>query len=1393
MKWRFSDVDMTGAASTQLGKTPEGLGEKNFTTLVSWWRCCWQVGIGVTFGMSGAMALFTTPALAQITPDATLGTERSVVTPHVDIRGLPADRIDGGALRGANLFHSFRDFNVRDGQRVYFTNPTGIENIFSRVTGIEPSAISGTLGVDGGANLFLLNPNGIIFGENARLDIAGSLVVSTANSLVFDNGLQFSTTNPETPPLLTINLTPGLQYDSNPRGAINNAGNLAVGATRTLTFHGDTVTSRGSLTAPGGMVQILGDRIGLFDNARIDVSSETGGGTVLIGGDFQGKGEVPHATQTLIGSNVMINADAIDSGDGGRVIVWSDEVTRFYGNISARGGANFGNGGFVEVSGKQVLDFNGRIDTAAPNGEIGTLLLDPTNIEVVGIGAETFSLTTVDDLDDPDIGGDGDTKINANAIDFAIANVILQATNDITFNADLFFFNSGVGLTARAGNNIVVNNFIGTLEGEVELIAGGNISLTSAFGSIFTDGAKVMLSAESNVSLADGAVVDSSGWLVGTNSGDITVKTGSLSLTNGGQLIANIWTVNGDAGNISVLARDTISISGESGIFSTVEPGILGNGGDIEIQARSLSLTGGAQIESILFRGEPGGTGTGGNLRINTTDFVNISGTSPNGFSSGLFASTERGANGSAGNIDVTTGAFRVAEGALVNALTASAGNAGNVTINANTFEAVNGGQILTLTRDRGMAGNITINATDSITLSGTDPTFTNRLRTFGPGVVNNEGAASTLIPDAAFGSTGNGGSLFLNTSKLTVTNGAVASASTYGAGDGGNLIIRASDSVNVNNNGFLSAGVHQTATGEGGILTIETERLLVADKASISTSTFGAGDAGDLTIHASDSVEVSRNSILSARVNSTATGDGGNLTIETGQLVVRDGRISTSTSGDGKAGNLTIQAADSVNVTHGSLSTGVTETATGDGGNLLIDTQRLALQDGGFISAATLGEGQGGDIEITATDVVNVFGGHSSSSITTFTTGSRPAGDLIITTGRLIVRDKADISTTTHGAGDAGDLTIHASDSVEVNGQGGISADAFEGTGHGGDVTIETRQLIVQNGGQISSGTFDWGDAGHLTIRASDSVRLVGTSANGASSGLFASSEGGGNAGGLSITTGDLIVQDGAAVSVGGLGAGNPGNLTVTAGTIFLDRGTLTAATTSGSEANIQLEVSDYILMRNRGLITARAFNNGSGGNIDIDTGFILAVPEENSDIIANAFEGPGGRINITAQSIIGLQERDPLTPLSDINASSEFGSDGDIVINQPDVDPSRGLAQLPSNLVDAEGLIDRSCSPGGAATRSSFTMTGRGGLPPNPLEPLDTDAVVSDWVSLDSEEENTAPTEEITPSRSTPKQIVEAQGWVVNKKGQIVLITQAPEVTSQGQGFPSAECKAP
>jgi hypothetical protein len=222
--------------------------------------------------------------------------------------------------------------------------------------------------------------------------------------------------------------------------------------------------------ATGGSVQVLGRNVGLFGSALVDVSGDAGGGIALIGGDFQGKNpDIINAQRTIVAPGASIDADARVAGDGGRVIVWADGGTSFYGGISTRGGSVSGDGGFVEVSGKDSLTFDGRVALGAAHGTGGSLLLDPENIDI-----QTNNSNATPNL----LFGDGPDDANVTPASIITAlnggDVLLQATDDITFEASVNAAGSPVGneLRLEAGDNI-------TFEADVDVVTGGPIVLRS--------------------------------------------------------------------------------------------------------------------------------------------------------------------------------------------------------------------------------------------------------------------------------------------------------------------------------------------------------------------------------------------------------------------------------------------------------------------------------------------------------------------------------------------------------------------------------------------------------------------------------------------------------------------------------------------------------------------------------------------------------------------------------------------------------------------------------------------------------------------------------------------------------------------------------------------------
>jgi large exoprotein involved in heme utilization and adhesion len=388
-------------------------------------------------------------------------------------------------------------------------------------------------------------------------------------------------------------------------------------------------------------------------------------------------------------------------------------------------------------------------------------------------------------------------------------------------------------------------------------------------------------------------------------------------------------------------------------------------------------------------------------------------------------------------------------------------------------------------------------------------------------------------------------------------------------------------------------------------------------------------------------------------------------------------------------------------------------------------------------------------------------------------------AGELTIDTSRLIVQDGGLVSATTANTGEAGKLTVNASESVEVvgtspNGQT-PSRVVFDssGSGNAGELKIDTERLVLQGGGEISATTFDSGQGGIIEVNASESVDVSGSG-----SGLFFESRSLANARGITLNTGRLTVENGGQLTVSGSGSGTSGDLEITADSIFLtNQGRLRATTTASEGGNIRLDVTDSIIMRFNSEIAAEAFGTANGGNITINAGgIVLAILSENSDVVANAFAGQGGTISATALLIEGFRQfEDRRTPESDFTASSELGIDGTVEVNtetRPQLEP---LPQLQP--VDP---IEARCQVGQRRGSSEFIISGRGGLPPNPIN---NGGYNQGWVdfrdpiSSRDNRVNSGGNNPQTERKST--QIIEAQGWIIKENGEVELVAEVPNPT--------------
>ena len=532
----------------------------------------------------------------------------------------------------------------------------------------------------------------------------------------------------------------------------------------------------------------------------------------------------------------------------------------------------------------------------------------------------------------------------------------------------------------------------------------------------------------------------------------------------------------------------------------------------------------------------------------------------------------------------------------------------------------------------------------------------------------------------------------------------------------------------------------------------------------------------------------------------------GGNVFIEGGTVKSPGGRIELgSVIGPGTVGIISPDTEDfSFDYTNVAalgeirLTRQAAVDASGlGGGNIQVQARRLLLAEGSQIEASTLGEKSGGTLTINTSDAVELTGTSiagrfiTPSGISAFVyPRATGAGDnLNINTRRLIVKEGGTISTATLGIGAGGTLSIKADDLVEVTGTliaagqrgGGIATSvAPRAVGSAGDLNIETRRLVIRNGGLVSTTSLGLGAPGDLFIKAREFVVLTGGADEETPSSLSARSRGAADGGNITVKTQQLSVVDGAQVSTSSSGTGSAGNITLTTRSLQLSSGFIEAETQSGNGGDINLQVENLLLLRHNSHIstdTGTAQAGGNGGNININTEALTAL--ENSDITANAQGGTGGRVIINAQGLF-------LSPDSDITATSEAGSQfgGVVQINTQDIDPSRALADLPTELVNVTELIAQSCpgTRGNVGTGASeFIATGRGGLPPSqPGEPLRAEVLINDENRLEVGGENRSSEVAIPPpTRSTPPELVEAQGWLFNNKGEVVLTAYPTSTT--------------
>ncbi|MDY6939704.1 MAG: filamentous hemagglutinin N-terminal domain-containing protein, partial [Cyanobacteriota bacterium] len=1018
----------------------------------------------------------------------------TIVTPEGD-----SFDIHGGTRSsdGRNLFHSFERFGLDTGQTANFLADPHLSNILGRVTGGEASFLDGLLQVSGGdANLFLLNPAGIVFGPNAALNVPGDFTATTATGIGFENGGRFSmwgngsgNTSGGNPWADLVGMPNVLDFAVANPGAIVNAGHLSVLPGQNLSLLAGAIVNTGTLQAPGGnitvaavpgeslvrlsaagnllsleiesleveglegestanspnsrnftplslpqllaggkewghatsiavnpdgtlslvgsqtaiapqtgdaivsgtlgngegfentespTIQILGNRVALLD-ATLDASGANGGGNIFLGGDFRGLGTIPNARYTFVDAETAIFADALQRGNGGRVILWADDTTQFFGNISARGSAEpNASGGFVEVSGKQSLVFRGDVDTRAPNGTVGTLLLDPENISIAdgnGDGAgDGVDFFTGNARGQVLMGDPAPVTIYESELEALNGNtdIILEATNNITVE-DL----SDNTLTFRPGGGTVVfvadadgvdgGSFVmnpgDTLSapGRDVTISGASLTLGKISTSNFDgDGGDITLRSSGGDISTNRLLTFSQGAGTGGNiSIEITGGPGTID-TRDGTLRAS--SINGRGGNITLRAHDgdiltfnvrTNSEEGGTGgniLFEITGAGNIHTGnGDLGSDSKgedggniTLTTNSGNITTADIFALSEGG-GDGGNITLTVregTGNINVR---------GLQSFSELG---SGGNISVTTASGNIVATNHFLSQSEDGGNAGDVTLRVG--EA--GGSVNVLgaiaPADRGNGGNLSIFvASGDIQLGGdwvADTRSDNRAGNITIEIAGKTGSLDTgefdLFANASGENIGNGGTIEIRVPG----NANVREISAKGGNNGGNLTVVSGENMELGGV-FADGGI-----GNGGTLDLRAEGNITTTNISSS----GGQDGGNISL-------TSRTGSINTSgevINAIGGENGGNIFLDSA-LDIRIGGIGdTALLNPGfnrNSGQIDLRARGGTIELTGPL---LTLSALGRGGNVTLDADgNIILNE---IDARSLSE-EGGTVEV--------------------------------------------------------------------------------------------------------------------------------------------------------------------------------------------------------------------------------------------------------------------------------------------------------------------------------------------------------------------------------------------------------------------------------------------
>ncbi|VXD23536.1 putative Filamentous hemagglutinin family outer membrane protein [Planktothrix serta PCC 8927] len=1413
----------------------------------------------IIFPTTLLICLFPASITAQTIIPAQDG-HRTQVTPQGNQFNINGGRLSGD---GANLFHSFEKLGLSQGEILNFISNPKIQNILGRVTGGEASFINGLIQVTGGnSNLFLINPAGIVFGENASLNIPASFTATTASSIGFGNQNWFQAIG-ENQWQTLVGTPRDFVFNSENPGSLVNLGNLTVSPGENITLLAGTVLNTGTVSAPGGNItiaavtgenlvrisqdghllnleltsdipqtpspftplslpelltggnlgnanqvkvneqgqviltasgvaiptepgttilsgainvssptqtggtlQLAGEKIGLI-NSILDASGLTGGGTILIGGDYKGLGDFPTSEKTFISSDSFVNANALETGNGGRVIVWSEELTQVYGLIQVRGGIQNGNGGFVETSSRGILEINTAPDIAAPSGLGGTWLLDPNNIDIVDdTGGNTNlnenSLATGELLFNTT---DDNARLSVFLLKSALTegNVIVETGDvennsqdgNITFQTSLDF--DGIGddriLTLNAAGNIILDGqtISDSNPGDVDQLS---LNFNADFdnnnnGSVFvrnaiidTNGGDFTATGRGNTTFRSGVLFDNS--QLNTLGGNITLDgiavdnlpfnhgilltnsslnsaNGDVTLTgtSGTQTDTNmgVWleqsTINSDAGNINIIGNSQGSQTSNIGI-------LLNNNSTLQSTTGNISLIGSSENGLNSF-----------GVNLNQSSILTVDGTiqltgTPAGSdgSVGIYVSESNIASTGTGIIDLrgnnnATGDNNDGISILNNGLIFSAGtgriNLSGVSGDGNNSEGIYiaNGQIQTLDGDILIQGlGRGANTSPGIFIGdGGEIVAT------GIGNISLDGLSN------ATGSGSHGISLF-GSANITATENINLVGSSSQTTNSQGIFILDGPIIEVLNGNLNLTGV-STADFNGQGILLGNSLLKSSGTGTINLSGTGNGTGGD------------SNGILlinTAQINSLSSGD---INLQGRSAAVPDSEGIGIFQGSQIQTNTGSILIDGVNNGENTTSVIIGEntpiTTTGSGRITISGNQNL------FISSLT---NSGGEINLQSSE------GSVNSSFGTLDSSSAVGDGGIVTidaAGNINIASINSSTTANSGNTQAGSVTLtSANNTVTITNN--INASAT--TGQGNNITISAPVQLTQptttfnTAGSTSSGDIIFNNTVNGTLSGSNSLILqagTGTVSFNDSVGNITPLNGltvtGGNINSIApinITTSgltinasgevnlaDILATDGGIVNILATGnittqdiitEGETITLTSSNGDINTQNGILESQSTNDNGGNQIINASGTVILGEINTSTASSSTNSQAGTLDITSG-------NNSisltgDINTSASEGQGSEVNFNTNVILP-QDNVTITTTGNnrsgnvtFNGTVNGGRDNNSGSNSLTLQTGEGDVNFNQAVGDSVPLQTLTINSGNVVTQSTVTV---------------------------------------------------------------------------------------